>query len=72
MKRFKNDLKINDVAVKAQYYSQFKVKCQCGHTLVISPKIGKLLCNHCGNYVYSDKKLEFMEKLNKEMKKNVI
>lgn len=45
------------------YYAQFKVKCRCGHSVLISPVNNKKLCTHCGNYVYRDKKEEFMEKL---------
>ena len=45
------------------YYAQFKVKCKCGHTVLISPVKSKILCSFCGNYVYRDKKIEFMEKL---------
>ena len=69
MKCFRNGKKMSLLDIREEYYSQFKVKCKCGHTLIINPKIGKQLCNHCGNYGYLDKKLEFIEKLKKEMKK---
>lgn len=69
MKYFRNGVKMSKTDIKDAYYSQYKVKCKCGHTLIISPKIGKQLCNHCGEYGYLDKKLEFIEKLKKEMKK---
>ena len=38
------------------------VKCKCGHTLIINNK-DKVLCNHCGYYVYNTRK-QFKERLN--------
>lgn len=69
MKCFRNGVKMSKTDIKNEYYSQYKVKCKCGHTLIISPKIGKQLCNHCGHYAYIDKKLEFKDKLKKEINK---
>lgn len=60
---------MSDTDKMVEYYNQFKVTCKCGHMLVISPKIGKQLCNHCGHYGYLDKKLEFKDKLKEAMKK---
>lgn len=54
----------------ASYYANYKVKCKCGHTFLMSNKEQKKLCNHCGHYYYKDKKLEFMEKIKYELRNN--
>lgn len=69
MRCFRNGVPMSDTDKKVEYYNQFKVTCDCGHVLVISPRVGKLLCRHCGHYAYIDKKLEFKEKLIKEINK---
>ena len=69
MKCFRNGVPMSETDKMVEYYNQFKVTCKCGHVLVISPRIGKLLCNHCGHYAYIDKKLEFKDKLKKELNK---
>lgn len=53
----------------ASYYSNYKVKCKCGHTMVITNSVEKKICSYCGNYVYRNKKLEFKDKLIKELRK---
>ena len=42
--------------------SNYKVKCKCGHTLIIIGK-PKVICNHCGYYVYRDEREEFKDKM---------
>lgn len=42
------------------------IKCKCGHSVLMSRD--KVICTHCGNYVYKDKLTEFKEKMIKEMK----
>ena len=51
-----------------EYYSQLKVYCKCGHSLLMRPSETKVLCSHCGNYHYKDKKDEFKEKLKRKLK----
>ena len=46
--------------------ANFKIKCKCGHTMYFVSNREKIICNHCGNYVYKNKKLEFKDKLSKE------
>lgn len=50
------------------YYSQWRVLCECGHSLIINPHDKKKICTHCGHWVYSDKKEEFKEKLDNARK----
>jgi len=40
-----------------------KVKCSCSHTLNIPHKNDRVCCNHCGRWVYKDKKTEFKYKM---------
>lgn len=42
--------------------TKHKVKCKCGHTLVIIDKPRKI-CSHCGNWVYKNKQEEFKAKM---------
>lgn len=49
------------------YLTSYKVRCKCGHTIVMV-KRSKVLCSHCGHYVYKDKKEEFKDKMRKLIK----
>ena len=42
-----------------EYYSQFKVYCKCGHSLLMKPSEIKVLCSHCGNYHYVNEREKF-------------
>lgn len=44
------------------YLSNYKVKCKCGHTIVMVRR-KKVLCSHCGYYVYKNKQEEFRDKM---------
>ena len=48
--------------------SKHKVKCKCGHTMIII-NIPFDICTWCGRKVYRSKKDEFEDKLRREMKK---
>lgn len=47
-----------------------RYKCNCGHTIYITNNKDKVLCRWCGKYVYRNKKLEFMERLENARKNN--
>lgn len=49
-------------------YSKLKIKCRCGHKLVIPIYVDKQICSWCGNYVYRNKQLEFKENINRRLK----
>lgn len=53
--------------------SKYKVYCKCGHSIIIYPfeKKDKKICSWCGYYVYKNKKLEFIDKLNNLLNKNL-
>lgn len=47
--------------------NKFKVKCKCGHVLVMVNRPYDI-CNWCGRKVYRSKKDEFEDKLKKVIK----
>ena len=47
--------------------SKFRVKCKCGHTLILVSRKSEI-CTWCGRKVYRSKKDEFEDKLKKEIK----
>lgn len=47
--------------------SKFKVKCKCGHVLVLINRKSEI-CGWCGRKVYRSKKDEFEDKLKKVIK----
>ena len=52
-------------------YSENRFYCKCGHSISIFSKTKKVLCTHCGKWVFREKKDEFNYRL-KEKMKNVI
>lgn len=62
-------MKYKEIIKYAEEISKGKVKCKCGHSVIMPPKFNKVICDWCGNYVFRDKKAEFeyrfKEKLNK-------
>lgn len=51
--------------------TKYKRKCKCGHIIVMSPNVEKLLCYWCGKYVFRDSKDEFLYRLNEAKNKEV-
>lgn len=57
---------------KEDAYEPYKVKCKCGHTLTISPQNKRLICRHCGKWVYlneTEKKEFKKEEIKKKMRR---
>lgn len=50
---------------------QYKVKCDCGHSILMTAlnKKGYKICTHCGKKIYKEQRDEFKDRLLKEMKK---
>lgn len=61
MKKCDNTNKFLDIVNK------YKVKCKCGHVLVIINRPYDI-CSWCGRKVYRSKKDEFEDKLSKNIK----
>ena len=49
-------------------YDKVKIRCKCGHRVVIPVWVDKQICHWCGMYVYRDKQLEFKETMKLLMK----
>lgn len=59
----------------AMAYKKITTHCECGHSFIIPNYVDRLICNHCGNYVYRTKEIEkqykfkdFERKFNKYLK----
>lgn len=48
--------------------SAYKVKCKCGHVVVIRPMQERTLCSWCGYYVFRTKASEFKYRMMEEIK----
>lgn len=50
--------------------TKYRVYCKCGHSIVFFPveHKDKKLCSWCGYYVYRNKKVEFIDRLNSLLK----
>lgn len=53
----------------ANALTKARIKCACGHSIVIPACVSMVLCRWCGNYVFKDKKTEFEFRL-KEARNN--
>lgn len=53
----------------AEVLNEARIKCACGHSIVIPACVNMVLCRWCGNYVFKDKKTEFEFRL-KEARNN--
>lgn len=62
---FKNDAK------RFQYYANYVIKCQCGHSNLIKPKYEWVACSFCHRKIFRDKELqeEYNKKIKEENKK---
>lgn len=54
--------------IKESILAKYKVKCKCGHVVILGKD--KVICSHCGNWIYRDKRTEFKEKL-ENARKNI-
>ena len=48
-------------------YTDNSYKCRCGHSVAIAKNCEKIICSHCGRYVFREKKDEFMYRLKEVM-----
>lgn len=60
-------IKESDIKVEATM-TALKVRCECGHTIVITKQNPVKICSHCGNIVYRDFKEYFKWRLNPNRK----
>lgn len=53
----------------SSYYRQYMYRCRCSHTQLIPNQIDRVICSHCGNWIYKDKRVEFKDKIKSLLKK---
>lgn len=51
-------LSLSDTNKRAKVLSDYKVKCKCSHTMAIPTFLDRMLCSHCGKWVYRTPELE--------------
>ena len=49
-------------------FSDYKVKCKCSHVIIMTSVKDRVMCDHCGHYVYRDKKAEYKYKMKELLK----
>ncbi len=54
----------------ATFYRYNRVKCKCGHSVLVTEKNGKQLCTWCNRYVFATPELEKEYRL-KEIKNRI-
>ena len=52
---------------RVKVYADNRYYCSCGHSVVIMPKNNKVLCTHCGHWVFKNKKEEFKYRLKERL-----
>ena len=55
----------------ANIMTENKIKCNCGHSVVLPPKVDKIICHWCNNYVFKNKKIEFEYRMQEMLKRKV-
>ena len=46
----------------------YMIKCKCSHSILFTGRKDRLICSHCGHYVYQDKKAELKYKMKELLK----
>ena len=52
-------MKVENPIKYARELEKGKLKCECGHSVIMPPNANKLICRWCGNYVFRNKRIEF-------------
>lgn len=60
--------KRSEEEMREMYFSNYKVKCKCSHTMIMTNNKDKTICTYCGRPVYRTKQAEFRDKVMKELK----
>ena len=59
---------LNEIVTEHDKIQEYMVKCKCSHTLLFTGIKDRLLCSHCGHYVYKDKKTEMKYKIKEKLR----
>lgn len=55
--------------IMASYRQQYRVRCECGHTMMMV-NVTKRLCPFCKKYVFKDKKEEMKYRVNEKLRRS--
>lgn len=56
-------MKMKEIQELYEKMNDHKLKCSCSHTMFMPNKRDRMCCNHCGRWVYKDKKTEYKYKM---------
>ena len=62
-------MKNSEIEKEHQYYTEHRVLCKCGHSMLVTSKDGKELCTFCGQYVFATPKLEFKYRIKEKLRR---
>lgn len=68
--KINNYLSFEEIEKLYNIKSDSKVKCKCGHSIFLTNKYERIICDWCGRWVYKNKKVEFKYKLLEAKNKN--
>lgn len=63
-------MKLENPIKYAEELSKGKVKCSCGHSVIMPPHYDKIICNWCGNYAFRNKKAEFEYRMQEKLRRS--
>ena len=64
-----NSMRFKEIKCYDSALEEVKVRCKCGHRVIIPHWVDKQLCSWCKNYVFRDKKKEFEFRIKEKLKK---
>ena len=64
-RRYKN---FKTIVKESNVFQDYMIKCKCSHTVLFTGMKDRIICTHCGNYVYKDKKTEMKYKMKELLK----
>ena len=71
--RGKNYLTNAEIIKRGEIFADYRIKCpNCGHSITLTNRFGRVLCNWCGKWVYKDSKTEFKYKLKEKINGNLV
>ena len=64
---FKNNLYFEQEKKFFDKICKHRIKCKCSHTVILI-NCDRIICSHCGNWIYKNQETEFRYKLAEKMK----
>lgn len=66
--RWKEKQNYHQMQKKYDVFQDYMVKCSCSHTMLFTGVKDRIICSHCGNYVYKDEKTKMKYKVKELIK----